>query len=59
MTPDEHYAEAEKLLRWSESDDNPDRHFQDRDWLVARAHVHALLAAAYPVRIVQGFSPTS
>jgi len=44
MTPSEHYTEAERLLSEASkvtSDEQADR-------LVARAHVHALLATARP-----------
>lgn len=44
MTPQEHYDKAVELLQWSEIDECAERHFQDRDWLVARAQVHATLA---------------
>jgi hypothetical protein len=44
MTPNEHYTEAERLL--SEADRATVEEQADR--LVARAHVHALLANARP-----------
>jgi hypothetical protein len=48
MTPSEHYTEAERLL----SEASKVTSEQQADRLVARAHVHALLAPARP-------SPTS
>jgi hypothetical protein len=44
MTPHQHYAEAERLL--SEASKAASEEQADR--LVARAHVHALLATARP-----------
>lgn len=46
MTPHEHYLQAERLLleAGKVADDAPER----ADRLVARAHVHALLAMARP-----------
>ncbi|MDJ0403943.1 hypothetical protein QNA23_10660 [Rhodococcus erythropolis] len=44
MTPEEHYARAEELLSDAAIDECAERHFQDRDWLVAQAQVHATLA---------------
>jgi hypothetical protein len=40
MTPDDHYREAERLLGLAASTRNGSR----EDRLVARAHVHAVLA---------------
>lgn len=44
MTPSEHYTEAERLL----SEASKVASEQQADRLVARAHVHALLATARP-----------
>lgn len=44
MTPSEHYNEAERLLSEASRADSE----QQADRLVARAHVHALLATARP-----------
>jgi hypothetical protein len=46
MTPSEHYTEAERLLSEAEkiAEGSPER----ADRLVARAHVHALLAGSRP-----------
>lgn len=48
MSPEEHYAKAEELLEWAANDEYPERHFQDRDWLTARALAHATMALSTP-----------
>ncbi|MGW6658883.1 hypothetical protein [Rhodococcus sp. NPDC055024] len=50
MTPDEHYARAEELLSHAVIDECAERYFQDRDFLVAQAQVHATLAAVHNTR---------
>lgn len=48
MSPEEHYAKAEELLELAANDEYPERHFQDRDWLTARAQAHATMALFTP-----------
>jgi hypothetical protein len=59
MTPDEHYAEAEALLKIAKAGDLP---AEKRALTVAMAHVHATLATRPPssagVNVTGMFNPT-
>lgn len=59
MSPEEHYAKAEELLELAVNDEYPERHFQDRDWLTARAQAHATMALFTPAVSINVRNPKS